>query len=220
MRFSRVLSVALAMGALGWSSAAAQRWDDSFRWYVGATGGMLGFETPSQTRAWVPTAGAQLLVVAKRSGLLLSVDEAFGSDELTGYADVTTAAGVRDVRFNRIRKYAATLTGFPTRGSTRPYLGLGFGLIQVVNPQPGGFFTSPVQANLAKQLADDKSTSGFMSFLAGVQVDLGQVIAFGQYQITASPASGQLLRGPSHGVNAGLRVSLGGAREGIKGGGY
>lgn len=221
MRVLRFSSAALLIGALSGSAASAQQWDDSFRWYIGGQAGILGFETPSQTRAWVPSVGGQLLVVAKRSGLLLSVDEAIGSDELTGYADVNTAAGVRDVRFDRIRRYSAVMTGYPLRGNTQPYLGVGFGLIQVVNPQPGGFFTSPVQADLAKRLADNKSTSGFMTFLAGVQFRAGPgLMAFGQYQITASPAAGQLLRGPSHGVNGGLRVSLGAAREGIKGGGY
>lgn len=220
MRVTRVLSMALALGAASWSVASAQQWDDSFKWYVGGQAGVLGFETPSQTRAWVPTGGMSLLVVAKRTGLLISVDEAFGDNELTGYADATTAAGVRDVSFDRIRKYSATLTGYLSRSATQPYLGLGFGLLQVVNPQPGGFFTSPVLADQAKQIANRKSTDGFMSLMGGVQFRLGQVMAFGQYQITAAPARGQLLRGPSHGVTGGLRFSLGGAKEGIRGGGY
>lgn len=220
MRASRVLAVVLTLGVAGGSAASAQQWDDSFKWYVGGQAGVLGFETPSQTRAWVPTAGGQLLVVAKRTGLLISIDEAFGDNELSGYADVTTAEGVRDVRFDRIRKYSATLTGYPVRGAAQPYLGLGFGLIQVLNPEPGGFFTSPVEASLAKEVADQKSTDGFMSLMAGLQVRAGRVVLFGQYQITAAPADGQLLRGPTHGVSGGLRVSLGGAKEGIKGGGY
>jgi hypothetical protein len=220
MRAARVLAMTLALGVATGSAAAAQQWDDSFRWYVGGQAGVLGFETPSQTRAWVPTVGGSLLIVAKRTGLLISVDEALGNNELTGYADVNTAAGVRDVRFDRIRKYAATLTAYPVKGPTQPYLGLGFGLLQVIDPQPGGFFTSPVQANLAKDLADRKSTDGFVSFAAGVQFRLGRVLGFGQYQITAAPADGQLLRGPSHGLTGGLRFSLGSAREGIKGGGY
>jgi hypothetical protein len=212
--------VALALGAASWSAASAQQWDDSFKWYIGGQAGVLGFETPSQTRAFVPTVGGHLLVVAKRTGLLITVDEAFGNEETTGYADVTTAAGVRAVSFDRIRKYSAVLTGYPVRGATQPYLGLGFGLLQVLSPQPGGFFTSPVQANLAQDLANRKSTGGFVSFLAGVQFRVGRMVGFGQYQITAAPADGQLLRGPSHGLTGGLRVSLGGAKEGIRGGGY
>jgi len=220
MRAMRVLAGVLALGAFAAPRATAQSYDDSFKWYIGGSAGVLGFETPSQTRAFVPTVGGQLLVVAKRTGLLLSVDEAFGSNELSGYADVTTAAGVRDVSFDRVRKYSAVLTGYPLRGPTQPYFGLGYGLIQVVNPQPGGVFTSPVEASVNKKLADDKSTSGFVTFVAGLQFRVGRVMGFGQYQITAAPASGQLLRGPSHGVSGGLRFSLGGAREGIKGGGY
>ena len=159
-------------------------------------------------------------MVAKRSGLLVSVDEALGSNEATGYSDVNANAGVRDVSFDRIRKYSAVLTGYPIRGPTQPYIGLGFGLLQVVNPQPGGFFTSPQQALLAKRLAETKSTDGFISFVGGIQFRLGRVVGFGQYQISSSPTSGHLLQGPAHAVTGGLRFSLGGAKEGIRGGGY
>jgi hypothetical protein len=207
----------------GWATARAQQWDDQFRWYIGGQGGVFAFETPSQTRAAVPTFGGHLLVVAKRTGLLISVDEALGDNELTGYADNTASTGVRSIVFDRIRKYAATLTGYPVRGATQPYLGLGFGLLQVINPQPNPeteFFTSPLQAALVKDEADQRSTDGFMSFVAGIQFRLGRVMGFGQYQITTSPSAGSLLRGPSHGIAGGLRFSLGGAKEGIKGGGY
>jgi len=220
MRPIRALGLGFVGVILATASAEAQRNDDAFKWYIGAQGGVLGFETPSQTRGFVPTAGGHLLVMAKRTGLILSVDEAFGSNETTGYTDVTTPGGVRDVSFNHIRKYSAVLTGFPLKGSTQPYFGMGFGLLQVIDPQPGGFFTSPVQANLAKRLASDKSTDGFVSFLAGVQFRLDRVVAFGQYQITSAPGAGQLMRGASHGLVGGLRFSLGGAKEGIHGGGY
>ncbi len=220
MRVTRVLSVAALGLALSWTAASAQQWDDSFRWYVGGAGGVLGFETPSQTRAWVPTAGGQLLVVAKRTGLLVSVDQAFGSNEVSGYADNTANAGVRGVQFDMIRRYSATLVGYPIRGNTQPYFGLGFGLIQVVDPQPQGFFTSPIAAATAKTAADQRSTDGFASLVAGVQFRIGRVMAFGQYQLSTSPAAGHLLRGATHALTGGLRFSLGSAKEGVKGGGY
>jgi len=220
MHALRALAGALILATAATPRATAQSYDESFKWYLGASGGVLGFETPSQTRAFVPTAGGHILVVAKRTGLLLSVDEAFGSNELTGYSDVTTAAGVRDVTFGHIRKYSAVLTGYPIKGPTQPYFGLGYGILQVLNPQPGGVFTSPQQAALNKALADSKSASGFLTFVAGVQFRVGQAMGFGQYQITAAPSPGMLLQGPSHGVTGGLRFSLGRAREGVKGGGY
>jgi hypothetical protein len=222
MRVTRVLTIAAFGMVTAWSSGRAQQPDDQFRWYVGGQGGVFAFETPSQTRAVVPAFGGHLLVVAKRTGLLVSVDEALGDGEATGYADNTASTGVRAIVFDRVRKYAATLTGYPVRGRTQPYLGLGFGLLQVVNPQPDTteFFTSPLQAARVKDEADQRSTDGFMSFVAGIQFRLGRVIGFGQYQITTSPSRGSLLRGPSHGIAGGLRFSLGGAKEGIKGGGY
>jgi hypothetical protein len=212
----------LGLGAVS-ATASAQGRDNSFKWYIGAQAGVLGFETPSQTRAWVPTVGGALLIHAKRTGLLIGVDEALGSNELSGFADnsAVSSAGIREVSFSRIRKYSAVLTGYPIRGTAEPYLGLGFGLLQVLNPQPGGVFTNPVQASAAKFQADQRSTDGFMTFVAGVQFHLaGRVLGFGQYQLTSGAAGGQLLRGPSHGVNGGFRFSLGGAKEGIRGGGY
>ncbi|MFN0178784.1 MAG: hypothetical protein ACKVZ0_08255 [Gemmatimonadales bacterium] len=220
MRVTRVLGVALVGLAVASTQASAQQWDDQFRWYVGAHGGVLGFETPSQTRAYVPTGGASLLIRAKRTGLLISVDEAFGNDELTGYSDVNVSTGVRRVTFDRIRKYSAMLTANPLRGPTQPYFGLGFGLLQVVNPTPQDVFTSPQQFTLAQRLAQSKSTDGFVSVMAGIQARVSGVIIFGQYQMTSSPSPGNLLRGPSHGLTGGLRFGLGGSKEGIRGGGY
>lgn len=222
MRAFRALSLA-TFGLLLTSAAAQaqqQRWDDSFKWYIGAQAGVLGFKTPTQSQGWVPTVGGQLNIVAKRTGLLLSVDEAFGSNETSGYTDVNAANNVRDVSFSHLRKYSAILTGYPVRGKTQPYFGLGFGLLQVINPQPGGFFTSPAQANLARDLASNKSTDGFISFVTGIQFRVGRTVGFGQYQLSSAPSAGRLIRGASHALVGGLRFSLGGAREGIKGGGY
>lgn len=221
MRSFKALSLATAgLLLVSGSARAQQRWDDSFKWYLGAQAGVLGFQTQTQTRAWVPTVGGQLNIVAKRTGLLVSVEEAFGSDETTGYTDVNAPGNVRDVSFNHLRKYSAILTAYPVKGQTQPYFGLGFGLLQVLNPAPGGFFNSPAEANLAQRLANDKSTDGFISFLAGVQFRVGRTVGFGQYQLGSAAKTGRLLRGPSHSLVGGLRFSLGSAKEGIKGGGY
>ncbi len=220
MSVIRALSLGLVGTMVVAVPAAAQRNDDAFKWYIGGQGGVMGFSTAAQTRGFVPSAGGHILVMAKRTGLILSVDEAIGSDEISNYTDVTTSTGLREVSFNRIRKYSAILTGFPLKGATQPYFGMGFGLLQVIDPQPGGFFTSPVQANLAKRLASDKSTDGFVSLVGGVQFRMERFVVFGQYQITSAPGSGQLVRGASHGLVGGLRLSLGGAKEGIHGGGY
>ena len=116
--------------------------DQRFKWFFGAGGGAMFFETQAQTRSSIPTAGAHIAIVARRAGLMLGVDEAFGSKEPTAFLDPGDNFNQRPVTFDRIRRYGFTLTGYPVRGSLEPYLGVGFGINQVINPQVGGVFTS------------------------------------------------------------------------------
>ena len=50
----------------------------------------------------------------------------------------------------------------------------------MVNPQTTGGFQSD---------ADELGSSGFGTFLGGLQFQLGRLMAFGQYQITTSPSA-------------------------------
>lgn len=201
------------------NSVAAIR-DNRFKWFFGAQVGAMMFETPSQTQTGVPAAGAHIAVVSRRGGLMLGVDEAFGNGETSAFVDQGSGGIARPVTFDRLRRYAFNLTGYPVRGKLEPYLGVGFGLLQVINPQLGGVFTSPAEAASSASEADELSATGFMSFLAGVQFRVGRMSAFGQYQLSSSPSAGNLLRGPGHSLMGGLRFNLGSSREGVKGGGY
>ena len=64
---------------------------------------------------------------------MLSFEEGVGSNETSSYTD---ANGVQNVTFNDIRKYSAVLMAFPVRAAAQPFLGIGYGLIHVVNPTP------------------------------------------------------------------------------------
>jgi hypothetical protein len=194
--------------------------DDRFKWFFGAEAGAMFFQTQSQTQTGVPTVGAHLAVVARRAGLMVGVDEAFGSNEPSYFLDPITGDQVRPVTFDRIRRYGFNLTGYPMRGALEPYLGVGFGLLQVESPKLGGTFTSSEEAALSAQEANDRTAAAFMSFLAGVQFKVGRVAAFGQYQLSSAPSAGSLLRGSGHLLMGGLRFSLGSAKEEIRGGGY
>ena len=215
-----VAALALALGAL--PAAAQEPGNGNFQWYVGAQGGVMLFDTPAQDREAMPTFGGQTLIVARRTGLLLSVEEGVGDAEQSFYTDVT---GTQAVTFNDIRKYSAVLMAFPIKAAAQPYLGVGYGIIHTVSPRVSG---SGFQSD-----AEDLGSSGFGTFLAGITFQVGRLMAFGQYQITTSPgqgfvtdgagtvvASGRLLTGPTHTFSGGLRVGLGGARESIKTGGY
>lgn len=228
---SRVLSLAAlaaaavalrgeAQSAQSERASVPQVRDNRFKWFFGAEAGALFFSTQSQTSSGIPMIGAHLSVVSRRAGLLIGVDEAFGSNEPTAFLDPTSGFQQRPVQFDRIRRYGFTLTGYPVRGTMEPYLGVGFGINQVVNPEVTDFFTSQDEAALSTAAAQEIAAAGFASFTAGVQFRVGRLAAFGQYQINSSPAPNNLLRGPMHQITGGLRFSLGSAKEEIKGGGY
>lgn len=220
----RSIPVAALALCLGTAALSAQEpGNGDFQWYVGPQAGITIFRTPDQDATAVPTFGGQALIVARRTGLLISVEEAVGSDEVTSYVD---AGGVQPVTFNDIRKYSAVLMAFPIRSALQPYLGVGFGIVHVVSPEATGFTGS-------NSVANELGSSGFGTFLGGLTFKLGRFMAFGQYQITTSPsmdvvrddqgnmlAAGQLLEGPTHTFSGGLRFGLGGSREGVKTGGY
>jgi hypothetical protein len=201
------------------ASVASVR-DDRFKWFFGVQGGALFFTTQKQTQSGIPAAGAHLSVVSRRGGVQLGVEEGFGSDEPTAFLDPQSGNQQRLVTFDRIRRYGFNMTGYPVRGALEPYLGVGFGMLQVLNPQVGGSFTSSQQAAQSELEAQDRSASAFVSLLGGVQFRVGRLAAFGQYQINTAPAAGSLLRGTGHSLMGGLRFSLGSAKEDIKGGGY
>ena len=216
-------AAALAL-VLGTAHLAAQRapGNGNFQWYIGGQGGVLFFKTPTQDRSGIPTFGGHALVVAKRTGLMLSVDEAVGSNETASYDD---AGGTQAVTFNDIRRYSAVLMAFPIRAAAQPYLGVGYGIIHVVNPTP----TSSGFQSDAQQIG----SAGFGTFVGGVQFQVGRFMAFGQYQITSAAsqqrafdgannltAVGRLLDGPTHTFTGGLRIGLGSARDDVRAGGY
>jgi hypothetical protein len=216
-------ALALALATLGSVSAleGQQLREDSYRWYMGAQGGGLWFETQTQTSTMVPVGGLQALIVGKRGGLMLSWEEAFGNTEESAFGDASAPNGTREVTFDRLRKYSATLMAFPLRSRFEPYLGVGFGILHTVGTEVTGFFTTPDEAATATETAKNKGSTGFGSFVGGVQYRVSPIVTiYGHYQITTSPKSGNLLVGPSHTLIAGVRFGLGNAKEGIRGGGY
>jgi hypothetical protein len=218
--FLRLAMAAALVAMFNSSPLAAQSGRNPFSWYIGGTGGVLIFETPRQQQGGMPVAGGNLLVTAKRTALLVSVEEGFGSKELSSYTDPSAPNGIRDVSFNDIRKYSFVLMLYPLRSHAQPFIGVGYGLLHIVNPFPLGTFATPDEQANAKATARDLGSTGFGTASAGLQLQVGGVALYGMYQITTAPSAGKLLQGPTHTFSAGLRVSLGSAKEGITGGGY
>jgi len=111
-----VAALTLGFGAANLAAQAPVQGD--FQWYVGGEAGVLVFQTPAQTRGGMFSAGGHTLITARRTALLLSIDEGVGSNEQSAYFDPTGT--VQTVQFNDIRKYSAVLTAFPIRSAAQP----------------------------------------------------------------------------------------------------
>lgn len=190
---------------------------ETFKWYVGGQAGVTIFETQSQTRGGIFAAGGHLLVTAKRTGLLLSVEEGIKRNQISAFADATGAGGVRRVAFNDIRKYTIAVLAFPLKSVAQPYIGLGVGWLQTVKEYPTGPFATQADADAAQQLAESAGSTGFGTLIGGLQARVSSFVLFGQYQLTTASGAGKLFVGPTHTLVGGLRIGLGSAREGVDG---
>ncbi|MEO8634314.1 MAG: hypothetical protein ABI587_03450 [Gemmatimonadales bacterium] len=202
------------------------------QWYIGAQGGVLLFETPTQTRGAMPMVGGHLMINLRRVAFLLQVQEGFGSDETANYFETTAPAQTRQVVFNDIRMYNGMVLVLPWKSAIQPYIGAGVSIIHVVHPRPQAVLGSPAVQQIIQDYTNRVGSYGAGSFLVGLQLRVSRVAIFGQAQIwTTSPnefinsggvvvASGRLLQGPIHTLTAGLRIGLGSAQEDTKGGGY
>ncbi len=187
---------------------AAQR-GDSFTWKLGIQGGSMVFQTRTQDNTFIPSAGAHFLIMARRGGLMVGIDEGFGSDERSGL-----------VLFNDLRRYQAVLMAFPVALPLEPYFGAGGGIMQVVSPRIDPVVTDPFERESLLTDAEDASASAYATFLAGVQGRAGRLSVFGQYQLITAPGRDKLLKGAGHSLHGGIRIALGSSREGVREGGY
>jgi hypothetical protein len=225
-----VAGLALCLGA--GPLLAQESGGSNFRWYVGGHGGVTFFSTPTQGSSEMPVAGGHMLVVAKRTGLLLSLDHGFGSDETSSYdfvvadsAGAVVNSGTVNTTFSGLRKVSAVLMAFPIKNDyVNPYLGLGVGILQTTGNEPDDGVASAL------------GSSGFGTLIGGLELRVSRFTVFGQYQITTKPQVdevttplggglflhqfGRLTVDGTHTLTAGLRFDLGGAREAVKTGGY
>jgi len=201
-------TIALAVAVTMPGTATAQR-NDSYTWKLGLQAGSMIVQTRTQDSELTPSVGAHILVMGRRGGLMLGVDEALGSDEKSGL-----------IVFNDVRRIQAMLMAFPVAAPLEPYFGLGGGIMQVVSPRVDPVVQDPFQRDALLESARDASASGFLTALFGVQGRWNRFTAFGQGQIHTAPSDDKLLRGVSYSIHGGIRIGLGSAKEGVKAGGY
>jgi hypothetical protein len=245
MRMLKQTLAVLAFGALVFARPGAAQIEGgtgAFKWYVGGHGGITSFRTAIDGREVMGLAGGHFLITAKRTGLLLSVDQGFGSDLSTstlyevrdGNGNVVDF-GAENWTFDGIRRYSAILLAYPIRNrNVQPYVGVGGGILHYTGNSQGPFADRSVE--------DELSSTGFGTAVGGLEFRLGPFAAFGQYQVTTkhgfksvsnvtavdgsgAPLEtrldyGQWTLGAHHSVTGGLRFSLGSSRESVQTGGY
>jgi hypothetical protein len=232
MRVVTLIPVAALALCIGTAQVTAQQpGNGTFQWYVGGHGGIINFDTPAAGHQTEPLGGAHLLITARRTGLMLSVEQSFGSARAAGYTMQvfdSTGAFVSEqaipATFKYLRKYSAMLMAFPIKGPITPFFGLGVGILHTGGHTPDD------------GVSTEMGSSGFGSLIGGLNFRVSRFSAFGQYQITTGPrlqsvsstdsegftfvSFGNFYTGPTHSFTAGLRFNLGNARERTAGGGY
>lgn len=202
-----ILAFALALSAQDVRAQDVRRSED-YRWSVGGQAGAFIFRTPNQTRGAIPMAGGHMLIKARRGGLYLAVDQAFDPDQQSSYLD---GGAPVPVTFDGVRRYTFGLMVFPVYGHLNPFFGLGGGIMHVTGVEDLGGSSATAQ---------EIGSTGFGTFIAGLQFRVSGLSAFGQYQVQTIPgyqqvgtAEGRLINGTVHSFAGGLRFSLGNARE-------
>lgn len=207
----RVAIAAIALAATIPAIATAQR-SDSYTWKLGLNVGAMAFQTVGNLETTVvPAVGAHLLIMAHKGGLLVGIDEGVGTNE----------RATANVLFNDVRRYQAVMMAFPVSGPIEPYFGGGAGILQLVGPRVDHqLITDPTQQQAILDDARSRSSTGFLTVLAGVQGRWKRFTVFAQYQAATSPSDDKLLHGSTQTILGGLRIGLGSAREGVAAGGY
>ena len=141
----RVLTRALAtlgLAALaGATSLSAQSAGvGAYRFYVGASGGAMNFETEEQTRGTIPMFGANALITADRVALLVAADFGLGSSEAASCPMHRPRWHPSPVTFDDINRYYFMLMAYPLRSHIQPFIGIGWGIQTLSNLQVQGTF--------------------------------------------------------------------------------
>ena len=206
--------LALGVGATALAAQQKPRGYSNFRWYIGGQGGVFNFQTTGQTRGWIPSVGGHTMIIAKRTGLLVSVDDALGSNEVATIAYEGSATGLQQIAFNDVLRFSFHMLAYPWRGIVEPYIGVGGGIMYAVSPQAlntAGY--TPAELQSLYETIDNLTSTGFASVVGGVQIKGGPFMIFAQYQINTAPSRGNAFVGSTQTASVGLRLLLGSSRE-------
>ena len=215
MRSMGRLTTGLALLALLPATAAAQEarpFTDS--WFWGVKGGAVTVETPFDSRL-APTAGIEWLITRSRTGLYLSVEQGFFSDEFGLVGDEASDDFLRTVELTDLRRASFALMAFPGRwGATQPYAGAGVALQMVREARPLGDYDDMEHMALIDSRVEDRRSRTSLLLMGGVQGQAGPANLFGQVSIMPTGSRFLLDGGETmYLLEVGVRWNVGSAIE-------
>lgn len=197
----------VALAAATPLSAQIQDWQS--KWFWGAKGGALGYSIPSAGTVFVPQFGGEWVITARRTALYVGY-----SQSNTAERDTFHFTGVTPpiwIALNGMRRIQLAVIVFPTNGALQPYVGGGFVIETLTNARADTALSTAAQ-NTVDRALQDLQAGGFALLTGGIQLRMGKLALYGQYQ--GSPQGRSfLLRGSSHSLEFGLRYAFLGARE-------
>ena len=231
----RMLSRSIALGLLAATFASAPAWaqgSQKYTFYIGGEGGVMSVKgtDAAAKRDVMGAAGAHILVTGDRTGLLVAIDQSFGTTKAGSFSSYTVDSlgtviagpSTPTVNYTGVRRYTFAVMMFPVQHSIiQPFLGIGGGILHTTGNSGGAPATSQITAKLG--------TQGFLTAIGGLEFRIAGLSAFGQVQVSSAPQiryvttpatngdveydQGSLFQEPTYSFMAGLRFSMGSARS-------
>jgi hypothetical protein len=192
----------------------------SNQWYWGGQGGLFFYKTNLQPTYYEPVIGGHWMITAKRTGMYVAYEQAFFLTEASAaiFDPSATSTGlVRQVNFSDMRRIMFGLVTHPSQKVIEPLAGLGFAMMQVLEPVPDCTSDCETLSKVTEAFdrAEDAASKAFFWLMGGIQMNYSNKLnVFGHYFLTSS-GRGFLIEGNTHTIQGGVRYSLGSAKEGL-----
>ena len=192
----------------------------SYQWYWGGQGGVFFYKTNLQPLYYEPVIGGHWLITAKRTAMYVAYEQAFFLTEASHLIFDRSAVSTglaRRVDFSDMRRIMFGLVTHPAQKVIEPLAGLGFAMMQVLEPIPDCSVDCETlsKATEAFDNAEEAASKAFFWLMGGIQINYSHKLnVFGHYFLTSS-GRGFLMEGSTHTLQGGVRYSLGSAKEGL-----
>lgn len=185
------------------------------QWFWGGQAGVLAFNTDVDGFSAEPTFGGHWLITAKKTAMYVAYDQSFFlSDRHATIIEPDGTIEPGNVAFNELRRIMVGVLAFPVQKAMQPFGGLGFAIMEVLNPVTTCTGCTPADAALVQAAADNAGSKAFFWWMGGLDVRQGRLALYGHYILTTS-ARGFLISGITQTLQGGIRYSFGSSRESI-----